>query len=385
MQRPLVAPKRNTLPYVDSLEAAMQQGGQQSPGYDYEPVDLDKKAHPAVLKLRTLEEYKVSGVFGLGGFCVVYRIRDQNGQQFAAKVISTRPYTTQREMKALRKIRENPHNNLLLLHSVGILKNPPPGYTDEVIIIEACGPSINEVMKKARRETGNTKLCSFSMDNIKRIGKQIGDAMLHLEELEIFHLDLKTSNVAFTSNFKYELDLNSTRPTITMSDFGIKVIDYGHSLTHSEPGNLEPVKLVQPQNMRAPEVFMGLPYNKKSDVWSFACLICELYIGGVPFNSRGGVTPVELQQSQFELMISRMNASIPIEMLEESKQGGKCHLNFDFLANRKEANNQYYLMKFLREDTDLPLFEFLKFALIFDPSKRPSFEEVLNHPFLTNF
>ncbi|UMM44466.1 hypothetical protein L5515_019611 [Caenorhabditis briggsae] len=178
-------------------------------------------------------------------------------------------------MKALRKIRENPHNNLLLLYSVGMLKNPPPGYTDEVIITEACGPSIREIMTKARIETGNTKLCSFSMDNIKRIGKQIGDAMLHLEKLKIFHLDLKASNVAFSRNFKYEMDTSLTHAIISMSDFDIKVIDYGNSLAHSESGNPEVVKLVQPQNMRASEVFMGLPYNKKTDVWSYGCLIAQ--------------------------------------------------------------------------------------------------------------
>ncbi|ULT85228.1 hypothetical protein L3Y34_013771 [Caenorhabditis briggsae] len=63
----------------------------------------------------------------------------------------------------------------------------------------------------------------------------------------------------------------------------------------------------------------------------------------------------------------------------------RCQLNFDFLKNRQENNNQDLLMNLMREDTDLPLFEFLKFVLIFNPTQRPSFEEVLNHEFLTNF
>ncbi|CAP28645.1 Protein CBG08908 [Caenorhabditis briggsae] len=259
-----------------------------------------------------------------------------------------------------------------------MLKNPPPGYTDEVIITEACGPSIREIMTKARIETGNTKLCSFSMDNIKRIGKQIGDAMLHLEKLKIFHLDLKASNVAFSRNFKYEMDTSLTHAIISMSDFDIKVIDYGNSLAHSESGNPEGVKLVQPQNMRASEVFMGGSSLQQKD----GCLVLWMpdrpigsAIGGVLFNSRKGDTQLEIQQSQFEMMIFRMNATISRETLEESKQRGKCSLNFDFLNDYKEVNNnregnnnQDYLMEFMRDDTDLPLFEFLKFALKFDPA-----------------
>ncbi|CAP28649.2 Protein CBG08912 [Caenorhabditis briggsae] len=382
MKRPLVSPDKDAiLPFDDSLEAAMQQDGQQSPGYDFEPVDLNKKVHPAVLKLCTGEEYKVRGVFGVGGFSVVYRIRDQNGQQLAAKVISRRLYSTRYELATLRKIQENQHDNLLLLNSVGRLTNPPPGYTDEVIITEACGPSIRAVMTKARRETGNTKMCSFSMNNIKRIGKQVGDAMLHLEKLKIHHLDLKASNVAFTSNVKYEMDPNLTHPIITINDFEIKVIDYGTSLTHSKPGDPKPVKLVQPQNIRAPEVFMGLPYNEKSDVWSMGCLMAELYIVKLLFRPNHDAPTCEKDQSTFEHMVSRMNPTIPPEMIEESKQRGSCTINFEFLENRKEADNQYLLMKLMRDETDSPLFDLLKFILIFDPAERPSFAEVISHKF----
>ncbi|CAO4387840.1 unnamed protein product [Caenorhabditis nigoni] len=382
MKRPLESTEKDALlPFDDSLEAAMQQDGQQSPGYDFEPVDLNKKAHPAVLKLCTGEEYKVRGVFGVGGFSVVYRIRDQNGRQLAAKVISQRLYTTHGELIALREIQKNQHNNLLLLKSVGRLTNPPPGYTDEILITEACGPSIRDVMKKARRETGNTKMCSFSMDNIKRIGKKIGDAMLHLEKLKLYHHDLKASNVVFTSNVKYEMDPNLTHPIITINDFEIKVIDYGTSLIHSNPGDPKPVKLVQPLNIRAPEVFMGLPYNEKSDVWSMGCLMAEMYIVKLLFRPNHNAPECEKDQSQFEHMVSRMNPTIPPEMIEESKQRGICTLNFKFLENHKEADNQYSLMKLMREEADSPLFDLLKFMLIFDPADRPSFAEVINHKF----
>ncbi|ULT85239.1 hypothetical protein L3Y34_013782 [Caenorhabditis briggsae] len=114
------------------------------------------------------------------------------------------------------------------------------------------------------------------------------------------------------------------------------------------------------------------------------CLMGEMCIGKPIFISKIGITETQKQQSQFEFMVSRMNATIPSEMITKSRQGRRCKLNLSFLENRKE-NNQDSLMNLLREYTDLPMFEFLKFMLIFDPTERPSFEEVIKQKFLTNF
>ncbi|PIC21930.1 hypothetical protein B9Z55_026591 [Caenorhabditis nigoni] len=111
------------------------------------------------------------------------------------------------------------------------------------------------------------------------------------------------------------------------------------------------------------------------------CLLGELYTGRALFLFKTGNTQIEQEQSQFELILARINASVPKEMIEESKKRGRCTLTFHFLDNREEINNQDSLMSLMREESDLPLFDLLKFMLVFDPSKRPSFEEVLNHKF----
>ncbi|UMM44468.1 hypothetical protein L5515_019613 [Caenorhabditis briggsae] len=365
----------------------MQQNDQQSPGYAYEPVNVDLRFHPASLELRNGEQYNVRGLFGRGGFSVVYRVRDRNGYQYAAKVLAQRAnrYSSRHELEAYHKIVQNPHTNLLSLHLAGELMNPPQGYTDEVIITEACGPSIKDIMMRARGDVGNFRLPSFSTDDIKQIGRQIGEGLLHLENLNIYHLDLKAANVTFMNTVKYEVDANLAQPIITMSDLRIKIIDYGNSSSHWIPGIKRRHTVVQPQNLRAPEIFMGIPHNEKSDVWSMGCLMGELYIGRVLFIARLGVTQAERQQSQFELMVSRMNATVPDELMEMSRRGRRCNLDFNFLNNREGNSEQDLLMNLMREESDLPLFQFLQFVLIFNPAERPSFEELLNHEFLTNF
>ncbi|CAO4387860.1 unnamed protein product [Caenorhabditis nigoni] len=363
----------------------MQADDQPSPGYVYEPVNVDLRFHSASLELRNGEQYTVRGLFGQGGFSVVYRVRDQNGHQYAAKVLAQRAnrYSSRHELEAYQRIAQNPHTNLLSLHLAGELLNPPLGYTDEVIITDACGPSIKDIMMRARGEISDARLPSFSIDAIKSIGRQIGEGLLHLEQLNIYHLDIKAANVAFMNTVKHEVEANLAQPIITMSDLRIKIIDYGNALSHWIPGFERRHKVVQPQNLRAPEIFMGIPHNEKSDVWSMGCLMGEMYLGRVLFIARLGVTQVERQQSQFELMVSRMNATIPEDMLEISRQEG-CDLEFNFL-NYHERNNQDLLMNLMREQSDLPLFQFLQFVLIFNPAERPSFEEVLTHEFLTNF
>ncbi|ULT85235.1 hypothetical protein L3Y34_013778 [Caenorhabditis briggsae] len=161
------------------------------------------------------------------------------------------------ELEAYQRITQDPHINLLSLHSSGKLINPPRGCSEDVIITEPCGPSIRDIMTRASMDAGYGQMATFSISDIKQIGRQIGEALFHLEKLQIYHLDIKAANVTFTNtNVKYKVDSNSTIPIITMSELQIKLIDYGNSMSHWAPGTARPM-LAQPQNSRAPEVFMG--------------------------------------------------------------------------------------------------------------------------------
>jgi len=56
---------------------------------------------------------------------------------------------------------------------------------------------------------------------------------------------------------------------------GIKIIDFGS-------GCFEDQKIytyIQSRFYRAPEIVLGIPYNAAIDMWSFGCILYELYIG----------------------------------------------------------------------------------------------------------
>ena len=59
----------------------------------------------------------------------------------------------------------------------------------------------------------------------------------------------------------------------------IKVIDLGSSCFETD----HLCSYVQSRSYRAPEVILGLPYDKKIDVWSLGCILAELCTGNVSF------------------------------------------------------------------------------------------------------
>lgn len=57
----------------------------------------------------------------------------------------------------------------------------------------------------------------------------------------------------------------------------VKVIDLGSSCFETD----HLCSYVQSRSYRAPEVILGLPYDKKIDIWSLGCILSELCTGNV--------------------------------------------------------------------------------------------------------
>ncbi|CAO4387859.1 unnamed protein product [Caenorhabditis nigoni] len=367
---------------LDNSQMAPEHHRQASPGYAYEPLDVNRRSLPVHLKLRSGQTYKVRGLFGEGSFCTVYRVRDKNGLHLAAKVLKQRDdaYPVEFELNAFQKISTHPHDNLLSLHYIGILTNPPDLHKSEVLITPACGPSIDHILSEASLKYTHMTQPRFDMSSIKDIGIQIGMAMRHLERLEIFHLDLKTANIVFRSDVTYEVEQNPVHPVIRMSSTQVKVIDYGNSLNHTYPNFEQPFAIVQSMNVRAPEIMMGIRHTAKSDVWSMACIMTEIYTGKDLFTWIQGLDAQQLQQLHFVKIFSLVDGTISQEMIEESQRGGRSSVSLEFLTREKDET-AHSLMNLMREEEDLELFDLLNFMFIFNPSKRPSFDDVINHNF----
>ena len=128
---------------------------------------------------------------------------------------------------------------------------------------------------------------------VAEFAQQILACLKLLTKLQIIHCDLKPENVLITDTKVVRpsyLDANITSPASSrmpitpripidfdpsLSKYDVKVIDFGSSCFETK----KLYTYVQSRFYRAPEVILGLPYSTAIDMWSFGCLLAELYTG----------------------------------------------------------------------------------------------------------
>jgi len=84
-------------------------------------------------------------------------------------------------------------------------------------------------------------------------------SLTFLSKHRIIHTDIKPDNILLKKTGKYE----------------IKLIDFGSSCFSNE----KLYSYIQSRYYRSPEIILGLGYDVQIDMWSFGCLIVELYKG----------------------------------------------------------------------------------------------------------
>jgi len=105
----------------------------------------------------------------------------------------------------------------------------------------------------------NNNFQGLSLGLIRRFAVQMLTALRALRKLRIIHCDLKPENVLLRQPNKS----------------GIKIIDLGSSCFEDE----RVYTYIQSRFYRSPEVILGLPYDTAIDMWSFGCILAELYTG----------------------------------------------------------------------------------------------------------
>ncbi|CCJ28089.1 unnamed protein product [Pneumocystis jirovecii] len=227
--------------------------GTKNDGYDNEDNDYILYVND-ILGSDRGNRYLILDILGQGTFGQVVKCRNIRTQEIVAvKVIKNKPAYFNQSMTEItildllnKKLDKSRKYNILQLKDTFIHKK------HLCIVSELLSVNLYELIKQNQFKGLNTNL-------VRIFAVQILDAMIVLNEAKIIHCDLKPENIL----------LNSLESPV------VKIIDFG-SACHERQTIYT---YIQSRFYRSPEVLLGLPYSSSIDVWSFGCIIAELFLG----------------------------------------------------------------------------------------------------------
>lgn len=240
------------------------------------------------------ERYKIIGALGHGGMGAVFHAMDvQLQREVAIKFLifegNEDSSLQERFLKEAKTLASLNHPNIVRFFTSGISANGVPFHVMEFLQ----GPSLAEEMKNHPQQVRG---------NLPRIATQLLSALEHAHNHEIAHRDLKPSNIILCHDENGDLN-------VKLIDFGIARqldADAGKTLTRSSA-------ILGSPGYMSPEQCMGQRGDKRSDIYSFACVLHEIISGKPVFEGETGI----------QIMYKQMNEDIAKLQLNGKGDGDK--------------------------------------------------------------
>jgi len=263
-------------------------------------------------------KYKVIGLLGSGGMGKVYRVQQiALGKEFAMKVLDVRnqsEMTVRRFHQEARTTSQLQHPNLVEVHDFGVLGDTQPYLVMDLIE----GESLAQVLKQQG---------ALPVDFVIPLAIQVGFALMYAHEKGVVHRDVKPGNIMLL-----QADSPAAEGTVKVVDFGIA------KLTQSEDGEIQALtrtgEIFGSPAYMSPEQCKGTGVDKRSDIYSFGCVLFEALTGSPPFFGDSAMStmmkrlseaPVSLKEGSFgrefppalERIVARMLAVEPGERYQD--------------------------------------------------------------------
>ncbi|OQV24301.1 Dual specificity tyrosine-phosphorylation-regulated kinase 2 [Hypsibius exemplaris] len=215
--------------------------------------DTDNGSYHHVIHDHIAYRYEVLKVIGKGSFGQVVKAYDHKTHTYVGlkTVRNEKRFHKQadEEIKILDHLKRLDHENSMnIIHMLDhfVFRN------HKCITFELLSMNLYELIKKNRFQ-------GFSLQLVRKFAHSILQCMDILHRQKIIHCDLKPENVLLKQPGRS----------------GIKVIDFGSSCFEHE----RIYSYIQSRFYRAPEVILGGRYGMAIDMWSFGCILAELYTG----------------------------------------------------------------------------------------------------------
>jgi serine/threonine protein kinase len=111
----------------------------------------------------------------------------------------------------------------------------------------------------------------LKLEEALTIAQQIAEAVSVAHEHDVIHRDLKPGNIKITPDEK-----------VKVLDFGLAKI-VGGEATDQQSTITEPGRVIGTPAYMSPEQARGKPTDKRSDIWSFGCVLYEMLTATAPF------------------------------------------------------------------------------------------------------
>ena len=299
-------------------------------------------------KLYIPTRYIPGEIIGSGAYGVILKAVDtQNNNQVVAikklKSISD-IIDLKRVAREILIMKYCQHENIIPLFDVIIYLNKNPQLNkiaDVYLVMEKMDSDLQKIIASKQE---------LSDEHYQFILYQILRALYFLHSANIIHRDFKPSNVLINE------------------DCMVKLCDFGMSRGIQEE-NISLTEYVVTRYYRAPEVMLSSHhYSKKIDVWSVGCTFAELL-------SKKFLFPGDNYIAQIKLIIDVL--------------GTQDDKDLNFISNSSAKNFVMQFKNIPKKDFNKILkganpnaIDLVEKMLVFNPEKRYSIEQCLNHPYL---
>ncbi|XP_065226918.1 serine/threonine-protein kinase NLK isoform X1 [Planococcus citri] len=283
---------------------------------------------------------------GYGAFGVVWAVTDpRDGRRVALKKLPNvfqSLVSSKRVFRELKMLCFFKHENVL--SALDILQPPHLDFFHEIYVItELLQSDLHKIIVSPQH---------LSSDHIKVFLYQILRGLKYLHSAKILHRDIKPGNLLVNSNC-----------VLKICDFGLARVQ--------EPDEKKPMtQEVVTQYYRSPEILMGAKhYTTAVDVWSVGCIFGELLGRRILFQAH---SPIQ----QLELITDLLGTPKPEDM-RGACDGARSHM----VRQRMKPASLNTLYNLSSQATPEAV-HLLCRMLVFDPEKRISVVDALNHQYL---
>mmetsp|Transcript_64791 Transcript_64791/g.204581 ORF Transcript_64791/g.204581 Transcript_64791/m.204581 type:complete len:715 (-) Transcript_64791:69-2213(-) len=327
--------------------------GSPAPGACNHGYDDERGDYLTVLHDHISYRYEVVGLLGKGSFGQVMKCFDyKTNKMVAVKIIRNKKrfhHQALVEVKILEHLRhKDPEDTCNIVHMMEYFY-----FRNHLCIsFELLSINLYEFIK-------NNNFQGLSLGLIRRFASQLLVSLKFLRKQRVIHCDLKPENILLKQPSKS----------------GIKVIDFGSSCFEDE----RVYTYIQSRFYRSPEVILGLPYDVMIDMWSFGCILAELYSGYPLF-------PGENEVEQLACIMEIIGLP-PKQILEASTRkkmffdsGGNPRIVPNSRGKKRRPGTKD-LASSLRCN-DPAFLSFLEGCLRWDPKERFSPDDALQHEWI---